>query len=679
METIFIDSNIISLCTDEFLVQLKNKGLTPVIGCNTTYENMRCFLSKEPKKGSELASMVLKINPLIVRKRDELLQCEIQKLLNGYDFSPFIKLEDWPELSNRLINFSKGIFDQNYLNSFQLQRQESYKKTYSTDHSDKSLIEHLKTTKITFDVFYAQFFEKLFKHEKSHIEYVSKLIGEEFKNEGIISPNLNDEYIKLLIDNFKDFPFLKALISCYVYMKYLTNRPYVNTGYIPKKFGLSDRLQILESSYCQMFLTDDFDLKKHLTKINSTIGVVGYSELSRSDCTLGDLAEILMGQSPPGETCNTFGIGVPLLNGPTEFDKFHPKAVQFTEQAKKVCFVDDILFCVRGSTTGRMSWADLPYAIGRGLAAIRHKNGAKYNHYLKALIEHHLSRILGGATGSTFPNVSRELLLNVNVNVPLQGQQLAISLFYKAIHKKIKILHEMNQTLESIAQTLFKSWFIDFDPVRAKAEGRQSEGMDAETAALFPDSFEESELGLVPKGWEINKIENLLELCYGKALTTTDRLPGDIPVYGSGGITGYHNEFLVDGPSIIIGRKGTVGSFYWEDRSFFPIDTVFYVKTKIPLTYCFYLLRTLRLNEMNTDAAVPGLNRNNVYRLPVVIGTNKVVSSFDKLISNLRKKIYFNLEYSKTLSSIRDVLLPKLISGKLKIVEAELLCESIYE
>ncbi len=75
----------------------------------------------------------------------------------------------------------------------------------------------------------------------------------------------------------------------------------------------------------------------------------------------------------------------------------------------------------------------------------------------------------------------------------------------------------------------------------------------------------------------MQRVEDILELAYGKSLTSTDRKEGHVPVYGSGGITGYHNEALVDGPSIIVGRKGTVGSLYWEDRPFFPIDTVFYV------------------------------------------------------------------------------------------------------
>lgn len=88
---------------------------------------------------------------------------------------------------------------------------------------------------------------------------------------------------------------------------------------------------------------------------------------------LRDNAEIVMGQSPPGESCNAEGVGLPLLNGPTEFGPHHPSPVQFTTDARKRARAGDLRFCVRGSTTGRMNWADREYAIGRGVAAIRHK------------------------------------------------------------------------------------------------------------------------------------------------------------------------------------------------------------------------------------------------------------------------------------------------------------------
>jgi type I restriction enzyme S subunit len=269
--------------------------------------------------------------------------------------------------------------------------------------------------------------------------------------------------------------------------------------------------------------------------------------------------------------------------------------------------------------------------------------------------------------GSGVPTLNRNHLHPILVyRLPL-SEQKAIASFLGAIDDRIILLRETNKTLESIAQAIFKSWFVDFDPVRAKMEGRQPEGMDEETAGLFPNEFEESELGLIPKGWRIVRLDELLTLSYGKALRATERVSGEVPVYGSGGITGYHNQSIVEGPSIIIGRKGTVGSLYWEDSPFFPIDTVFYVKSAFPLTFCFYLLQIMKLSDMNTDAAVPGLNRNNVYRLKVALPTSLILNSFDDVVTIIRQKILKNNEAAKSLESTRDLLLPRLISGQLRL------------
>ncbi|HED31883.1 MAG TPA: restriction endonuclease subunit S [Prosthecochloris aestuarii] len=275
------------------------------------------------------------------------------------------------------------------------------------------------------------------------------------------------------------------------------------------------------------------------------------------------------------------------------------------------------------------------------------------------------------ATGTTVLGIKQRELRKLPINLPPIEYQNDIVSILAPIDDRIALLRETNATLESIAQAIFKSWFIDFDPVKARQQGLEPQGMDAATAALFPDAFQDSGLGPIPAGWRVGRVENVLELSYGKALKSIDRILGDIPVYGSGGIIGYHNKSLVNESSIIVGRKGTVESLYWEDMPFFPIDTVYYVKGKMPLTYCYYLLETLGLNEMNTDAAVPGLNRNNVYRLPVIIPSKSLIEMYDSVIGKLRAKIRINKEKTQTLASIRDALLPRLISGRLRLPEAE--------
>ena len=144
-----------------------------------------------------------------------------------------------------------------------------------------------------------------------------------------------------------------------------------------------------------------------------------------------------------------------------------------------------------------------------------------------------------------------------------------------------------------------------------------------------------------------------------------------MPVYGSGGITGFHNTPLVTHGSIIVGRKGTVGSLYWEDDPFFPIDTTYYVRPlAAPLTFCFYTMQILGLEKMNTDAAVPGLNRENVYRLELVLPDSVTLQQFDIQATTLRKAIRANSGENKSLADLRDILLPKLLTGELSVTDA---------
>ncbi|RFP17894.1 restriction endonuclease subunit S [Duganella sp. BJB488] len=312
-------------------------------------------------------------------------------------------------------------------------------------------------------------------------------------------------------------------------------------------------------------------------------------------------------------------------------------------------------------------------ALAQRVVTLRGKAGFLDNTYLLYLLQtdEMQDQLRARATGTTVLGIKQSELRKVPLAVPPIAAQVAAASTLKALDDRIALLRESNATLEAIAQALFKSWFVDFDPVHAKQQGQIPEGMDDATAALFPDSCAESELGLVPTGWSVGTVEDLMEFAYGKALKSTDRIDGPIPVYGSGGITGFHNASLVDGPSIIVGRKGTVGSLYWEDRPFFPIDTVFYVRTKNPLTYCFYLLQTLGLENMNTDGAVPGLNRNNAYRLNVAIPPKHVLAAFGSFATALRAKIFSNNERIECLATLRESLLPRLISGRLRIVEID--------
>ena len=229
----------------------------------------------------------------------------------------------------------------------------------------------------------------------------------------------------------------------------------------------------------------------------------------------------------------------------------------------------------------------------------------------------------------------------------------------------------MNETLEAIARALFKSWFVDFEPVRAKAEGRDS-GLPKRIADLFPARLLDSELGEVPEGWEVGPLDSVLVLQRGFDLPSTQRTPGVYPVLAASGPSGTHNEFMVRGPGVTTGRSGVLGNVFYVHDDFWPLNTSLWVKEfrhSMP-AYAFHLLRGLDFGMFNAGSAVPTLNRNHVHNLPTLLPPMKLIAAFERIATVSLKRQKHNDEQSLTLAALRDALLPKLISGELRVNDA---------
>ena len=424
-----------------------------------------------------------------------------------------------------------------------------------------------------------------------------------------------------------------------------------------------------------------------------------------SEWTLGklsDIADIIMGQSPSGEMCSNEKIGLPLLNGPTEFGSHHPTPVQFTTDPRKIAQENDILFCVRGSTTGRMNWADQQYAIGRGIAAIRHKNSSQYRHFVKGVLKFKLPTLLASATGSTFPNVSKDQLSNVEFIIPPLDEQKAIAHILGTLDDKIELNQQMNHTLEAIARALFQSWFINFDPVRAKMDGRQPAGMDAETAALFPDEFEDSALGKIPKGWEVSSLGKLFPKdnnCvitgpFGSNLHAHDYRSEGVPLIlvkhiNNGRIqeeglplVGKHklpdlNRYRLEIGDIIFSRVGAVGrTAYIYPRYAGCLISGQTLRVRVSQTK---ILNSRYLAQIYLEPSfikmVEGhalgttrlsLNTKLLQSFQFIVPPIAVQNKFVQLINSFDLQIQANLSETKLLIHIRDPLLPKLLSGQVQ-------------
>lgn len=172
------------------------------------------------------------------------------------------------------------------------------------------------------------------------------------------------------------------------------------------------------------------------------------------------------------------------------------------------------------------------------------------------------------------------------------------------------------------------------------------------------NKFKQTEIGDITEIWQESRVGDRIELAYGDGLPERARKNGSIPVFGSNGVTGFHDKALVKGPGIIIGRKGTVGQVVFSKTDFWPIDTTYYVKIKgdDDLLFWYYFLSTFGLNQMNSHSAVPGLNRDNVYEIDVLLPSLPEQRAIAKILSDLDDKIELNHQMNKTLEVMGQAL-----------------------
>jgi len=169
----------------------------------------------------------------------------------------------------------------------------------------------------------------------------------------------------------------------------------------------------------------------------------------------------------------------------------------------------------------------------------------------------------------------------------------------------------------------------------------------------------------VPKGWTRKTLRECATLNYGKALKAEDRIDGRYPVYGSSGIVGTHEKALAEGPGIIVGRKGNVGSVYWSTKDYHPIDTVYFISAKQSNLYLYYALQHVQF--ISSDVAVPGLNRDYAHSRSLLIPADDVLREFLATVTFFHQQLEKLNEINQKLRAARDLLLPRLMSGEIAV------------
>ena len=333
-------------------------------------------------------------------------------------------------------------------------------------------------------------------------------------------------------------------------------------------------------------------------------------------------------------------------------------------------------------------------------------NDAKFIHYFLKTVD-----FFAYSDKAAVPGVNRNHLHGALAMLPPLSTQKEIASFLGTLDDRITLLRETNATLEAVAQALFKSWFVDFDPVRAKMEGRAPEGMDEATAALFPDALEESELGWVPKGWRMSHLADLTSTHHGSIQTgpfgsqlhASDYVDSGVPVVMPKDIKDRRvttdsvarvsqenadrlsRHQLIAG-DIVFSRRGDVerhALITQREAGWLCGTGCLLLRPGKSWRSSTFLSMALDAAQARTwlvqhavGATMPNINTGILGSVPVLLPPDALLSAFEDVVSATELKRSHNSSTAETLSTLRDTLLPRLISGQLRLPEAQTATEA---
>lgn len=317
---------------------------------------------------------------------------------------------------------------------------------------------------------------------------------------------------------------------------------------------------------------------------------------------------------------------------------------------------DDIVVARTGATVGYAKRIrSLPKSVFASYLVRFRLKPAVAPGFVGGIVESQLYKdwVQQNAGGAAQPNASAKILGAYPIQLPDRATQDRIGSFFDAAADLIETNRRRVQVLEDMARAIYREWFVKF---RYPGNG------------LVP--LVESALGPTPEDWDVVSVGDAIELRYGKALKADDRAGGSVAVVGSSGVVGWHDVPLIEGPSIVVGRKGNVGSIIWLDGPSWPIDTTYFVRTQLPLRFVAEQLRGVEF--INSHSAVPGLSREMAYSKPFLIPQRSLLDDFQGVADDLGAEASALMMQSKSLGRLRDLLLPKLVTGQIDVSTLDL-------
>lgn len=429
---------------------------------------------------------------------------------------------------------------------------------------------------------------------------------------------------------------------------------------------------------------------------------------------LSEVARMESGHTPSRHVPGYWGGKIPWI-GIRDATENHGRTLDRTKQTVSQAGIDNSSARVLPEGTVCLSrTASVGYVVvmGRPMATSQDFvnwvcSDAIDNRFLKYVLVSEHDSMLRFASGTTHQTIYYPEAKAFHVCLPPLPEQRAIANILSALDDNAELNRRMNETLESMARAIFKSWFVDFDPVRSKFAGYTPRGMDSETASLFPDSFQESTLGKLPKGFRVAHLDSVLtELETGsRPKGGVGGLAAGVPSIGAESIVGLakfdfgktkyvsddfysqmtrgklksHDVLLYkDGgkPGVYEPHVGMFGDGFPFEKACIN-EHVYRIRGREPLSQpylYFWLTSDLAMDEMRqkgTGVAIPGLNSTAVRSLSILVPSDGILRRYQEICDPMVHSILNNSNKSRTLSNMRDALLPKLISGEIRVKDAE--------
>jgi type I restriction enzyme S subunit len=363
------------------------------------------------------------------------------------------------------------------------------------------------------------------------------------------------------------------------------------------------------------------------------------------------------------------------------------------ESSAKVLPANTILLAMYGATVGQLGILRRPMTCNQACCALiadPQKADFRFLYYQLLQIRSELKSL---ATGAAQQNLSGTVIKSLRLPFPKIQEQRAIAQILGTLDDKIELNRKQNETLEAMARALFKAWFVDFEPVRAKMEGRWQRGqslpgLPAHIYDLFPDRLVESELGEMPEGWKYAPLSEFIEILDSRRVPLSGKQRaerrGIYPYHGAAGVMDFVDDYLFEGIHVLIGEDGSVvkddgrpyTQYVWGK---FWVNNHAHVLRGRGITNetLLIFLDQCDIAPFVTGAVQPKLSQGNLKKIPFIDAGEQLLNGFGEAISPLFKKIRDATEELRALVQIRDTLLPKLISGELRVPDVDKFMEAM--